>query len=1054
LANPKITKPFLSLGLILLFIIAPFTAGFTLDKFADGSTSKDHTFPPGGGTTPTSTYQLEIERGAVLEQATFSIIGKPDGNGNYPKNVTIDVGSDGDKEWRFKGTGKGHLGLQNEFSDGARSKTATFSNNGFEANQSIRLPIGATVTTTEMDIQGSGGQGDNLAPLATGANSGGGTGTYGPINLNDGQLELTENAQCWVSAGSSPGTAWFSYTWTIPQAIFGIWVDTFGGSRCLAGGTIQYHSGSSWINDGVVSNRVNDWYYNFTTPVTTTAIRIYGAHATTFYGGQTSNPLIYEWEVYEISGAGPENATMDIGCNGGTPEWSHPNLFLGEEPVPTFTNELNTILGSNPTPSMVDDWGNSFLDIPINISSDTMGRISILNLSIEYTYTATVDVNDHNVDLKTEINELISAAGPGDTNLTIPIIVESSHGGVITIDNINLYYDQRPIWRMLPDVIYVEEDANGTAILDFKEYISDDIDEMLDLTIAIKSQSNENIQLNITLDKLLMVDSITENWNSQENEAIYLEFSLSDSGGHIIDSIVTSIWVEPINDEPLANPEIALDNRVVAEGSKDTSLDIDDQTYFYDVEHDILYYEVLIDPMNTLTQEQKNITVKLDQNSLVVEIKALGDFNTEDGPLVPVYIFCDDDKDPEDGGINTTANGEGNYVHREFFVEVSPVNDEPTWTSAPQITCDEDTQPDPLDLRLHVFDIETEVDSLKFQLVRLPETTYLKAGLEGPVLNVEVVPDFFGSGRVTVEVEDEEGETAVQDFEIIVNPVNDPPALEITSPAEDAQVMGLVAIRGSANDIDNTKFDVKLRINEGEWIDLQGQTTWTYMWDTTDVENGEYTIEAKAWDGELESEIRSKVLNVVNHINEPPFISFSSPSNGTMVSGIINITGTAGDPENIRSTVNISIGDGGLWQPVSFDLSMGYWSHTVDTTLHSDGNITILAKAFDGDLHSLEANMTLVIKNEIEDTTTPIDVVDDDDDKGKKTYIYNLWWIIIIIVMVALVLLVVVIYYRKKHKDEEEKRIQEDASKAAASQVAPASLKIATPAQVQPQTGP
>ena len=121
-----------SLVSFIFLLSVPFCGSFTLETFSDGSPSKEHTFPAGGGTTSQNAFQLEIERGVTIESASFYISGGPDQNGNYPTNVTLDVGNDGDEEWEFKGTGKGHFGHQDVFSDGLASKTVTFAEGGSE----------------------------------------------------------------------------------------------------------------------------------------------------------------------------------------------------------------------------------------------------------------------------------------------------------------------------------------------------------------------------------------------------------------------------------------------------------------------------------------------------------------------------------------------------------------------------------------------------------------------------------------------------------------------------------------------------------------------------------------------------------------------------------------------------------------------------------------------------------------------------------------------------------------------------------------------------------
>jgi len=151
-------------------------------------------------------------------------------------------------------------------------------------------------------------QGDNVALSATPSSSGGGSAGWGVGQLNNGQLEDTCNFH-WITAGSTPGDGYFQLDWSTPQTLWGMWIDTnywenttcyLPGGVTLAGGTIEWWDGGAWVADGTVSGQSDDWGYEFDAAVTTTRLRIYGAHSTDL-GGQTYNPLIYEWEVYECA---------------------------------------------------------------------------------------------------------------------------------------------------------------------------------------------------------------------------------------------------------------------------------------------------------------------------------------------------------------------------------------------------------------------------------------------------------------------------------------------------------------------------------------------------------------------------------------------------------------------------------------------------------------------------------------------------------------------------------------------------------------------------------
>ncbi|MCA9665927.1 MAG: hypothetical protein KC503_10080 [Myxococcales bacterium] len=147
----------------------------------------------------------------------------------------------------------------------------------------------------------------NIAPSATPTSSGGGVTTYGPQKMND----RTKQATCdtdkfhWISAPNGSGTSahWIRYTWPsavrVGRVVFDTVVASTGGcgatpGRSLAGGTLQYLSGSTWVNLVTVSGQANDWSRSFT-PVMTTSIRLINAHA---HSSGNPNPVIIEWEVF------------------------------------------------------------------------------------------------------------------------------------------------------------------------------------------------------------------------------------------------------------------------------------------------------------------------------------------------------------------------------------------------------------------------------------------------------------------------------------------------------------------------------------------------------------------------------------------------------------------------------------------------------------------------------------------------------------------------------------------------------------------------------------
>lgn len=144
----------------------------------------------------------------------------------------------------------------------------------------------------------------NLAPQATAYSSGGGGGSYGPQQMNDGRMQGSTCDFHWVSATSSPGGKWVEYRWSSAVQIGRIAIDTLRllptsctttAGRTLAGATVQVYSGGRWVTVTSTSGRSDDWTLSFS-PRTTTRLRLYDVRAPNY--GFAQNPAIFEWRVF------------------------------------------------------------------------------------------------------------------------------------------------------------------------------------------------------------------------------------------------------------------------------------------------------------------------------------------------------------------------------------------------------------------------------------------------------------------------------------------------------------------------------------------------------------------------------------------------------------------------------------------------------------------------------------------------------------------------------------------------------------------------------------
>jgi plastocyanin len=91
-----------------------------------------------------------------------------------------------------------------------------------------------------------------------------------------------------------------------------------------------------------------------------------------------------------------------------------------------------------------------------------------------------------------------------------------------------------------------------------------------------------------------------------------------------------------------------------------------------------------------------------------------------------------------------------------------------------------------------------------------------------------------------------------------------PPTVAIDAPAEGEEVSGTVEVAGSASDPDGAVQRVDVRIDGGPWREAQGTTSWTFSWDTTDVDEGGHTVEARSYDGEAFGDLASVNVTVDN----------------------------------------------------------------------------------------------------------------------------------------------------------------------------------------------
>ena len=143
-------------------------------------------------------------------------------------------------------------------------------------------------------------------------------------------------------------------------------------------------------------------------------------------------------------------------------------------------------------------------------------------------------------------------------------------------------------------------------------------------------------------------------------------------------------------------------------------------------------------------------------------------------------------------------------------------------------------------------------------------------------------------------------------------------------------------------------------------------------WNTLLVPNGDYTLRVVVQDterGELRFAIPVSVDNgdLGATADLAPFATISAPLAGSVVSGAINVTGTALSGVTIDVVVEVGAGINPLqWTQITrstqplFNAKLAQW----DTTLVDDGAYTLRVTVRDRTLGSAEATVVVIVKNE------------------------------------------------------------------------------------------
>jgi hypothetical protein len=578
--------------------------------------------------------------------------------------------------------------------------------------------------------------------------------------------------------------------------------------------------------------------------------------------------------------------------------WSNSSYFNGTAVPRDFAQILNNYISSNGA-SGSDSSGNAYLDVNFGVSGKNQGSITLRRLNITYRCTLTVP------DFSGKLNSYIAAHGSekdADGNLTVPFKVMSRTIGKIKLLGLNITTDVAPVLvRRIPDA-GIDEDTKVPDLVDLYDYFEDDHDAKQQLRFSLASASNSSIvNVEIVDNRFLSVDAAGGDLNDNWTGVLEMAVKAADHRGLARGSNTFNVTVRNVLDPPVITSLPSL--------SGNAGRQYHYQVIAVDGDNDTLAYD--------LPKKPQNMTIDSRSGLVAWVISAGGEYDVSvsvtDGRFTAVQDFkltvpdrppritnttvpeactgvpflydipaVDDDGDrlsfsilggvpgmscdPSTGRISWTPTQPGNQsvsvavsdgsltMIYDFAINVLQGNRPPKFQSSPGAS---GMVGFPYSYNASATD--PDGDALSFSVGDLPTGMTF----DNATGKVSWTPGAPGNFTIMLKVIDGKGGEALQEFILrIAGPVR--PRIEIVRPWEGETVKGMITVSGLAIKGTWDVVSVQIKIDSGEWTNLSLASNWQYTLDTTKLNNGEHTIQARARDGIGYSEMASRTITVNN----------------------------------------------------------------------------------------------------------------------------------------------------------------------------------------------
>jgi len=637
----------------------------------------------------------------------------------------------------------------------------------------------------------------------------------------------------------------------------------------------------------------------------------YGNDAGINWGGRA---FVY---TYSSNTPGVLNPNITVGSS---LVWNMTGYFNGTNITSDFSDALNSYLRAA-SPSGNDSYGNYYVDIPVNISAKSVGKIGLYNLDIEYECNATVP------DFAAPLNAYISAHKSemdANGNITVPIKVHSRSAGNLKLFNLNITYDGAPeLSQPIPPVEMSEDTCNRT-LLWFWDYFEDEYTPDFKLNFSIVNATNPGIvNVSINAGSYLSADALTGAANDNWTGTVSLRVRCTDTRGYCVLSNSFDISVMNVNDPPLITSTPPTDATKRYEYAYQCTAE--------DVDNDTLAFSLPVKPENMTISTTGMVSWTPSQ---------VGDYD------VSIAVSDGNATDCQNFSINVTSN------------ETIPENHLPVFTSVPITTATVGVQ-----YNYHASAVDMDNDSLTFSL----STPWAGMGLNSTTGVVTWTPSLAGTYNVSIAVSDGKG-NVFQNFSIAVTggAIDNNNPYFTSLPVTDATVGVQYIYKALANDVDSDTLAFGL-LNKSEGMSID-PTTGRINWTPSTSQVGNHTVTVGVSDGRGGVAAQTFVIRVWDSQGPPakPECTITSHLNGTTVSKKIILTGSVKKGTSAISTVQIRV-DSGVW---STAVGRENWTYELDTKSLKNGQHTVYVRASDGASYSDASSVILNVDNPATNVTS------------------------------------------------------------------------------------